>query len=311
MKKVLAAIATNYEQGDYAAEVYTRRYLTNFDTVYTQAEYVSQVFTPAGQRNLHGGFLMLEPLQQHQVQEAHVEKKVTQGLGMADMNGYGQGFYTGGADPVRTSPLFKPSTWRKYTLHLDSVMERDGETVYVIGFVAKKASHRATGTYLQAGYAGRFFVQQRDYAVTHYEALWQGDTARQNAVARKYVNRGNLISRLYSNVYGAERTTHVVDYARAPSGRYQVRRSMGQGLTAGRVLRGGRPFYVQKSCEEYFVPLPTGTTLPPQAAVLAPHLRNGEMGQLAHIEYHPAFWETYQRPVMAPAPDGATPTVKP
>ncbi|WP_375416970.1 erythromycin esterase family protein [uncultured Hymenobacter sp.] len=297
MKKVVAAIGQNYEQQDYMAEVYTHRQTSNFDTVRAEVEYVSTLLTPAGQRDLHGGFLMRQPMGQHRVREARVlrEAKATQGLALVSLEGHGQGFYTGGADPVRTSPLFK-ARWRKFNLQLDTVLEQGGETVYVISFAARRASHRSTGTYLQAGYSGRFRVQQRDYAVTHYEALWRGDTLTQNAVARKHVGRGNLISQLYSNVYTAEHNDHVVNYARAPNGRYQVRRSVGQGLDAGRVLKTGRAFYVQRSCEQIFTPLPAGTALPPPNPKADPRWSGMETHQLQFTDYRPAFWQTYRRP---------------
>jgi erythromycin esterase-like protein len=298
MKKVVAAIAQNYEQQDYMTEVYTHRQISNFDTVRAEVEYVSTLLTPAGQRDLHGGFLARQPMGQHRVREARVlrEDKAARGLGVISVEGHGQGFYTGGADPVRTSPLFK-ARWRKFNLELDTVLEQGGETVYVIRFAAKRASHRSTGTYLQAGYSGRCWVQQRDYAVTHYEAQWQGDTLTQNAVARKHLGRGNLLSRLYSNVYTAEHNDHVVDYARAPNGRYQVRRSMGQGLDAGRVLKTGRPFYVQRSCEQIFTPLPADAPLPPPNPKADPRWSGQETHQLQFTDYRPAFWQAYRRPV--------------
>lgn len=297
MKKVLAAIPLNYEQQDYAAQVYAHRRHTNFDTLRTDIEYVSQVFVPAGQRHLHGGFLMREPTEQHRVQEMQVLGGSNKPLAMSDIGSYGQGFYTGGADPVRTSPLFKPGTWRKFRLELDSVLERGGETVYVIRFQARRANRRSTGSYLQAGYSGRFEVQQSNYAVTRYVALWQGDTATENAVARKYAGRGNLISRLYNCVYTAQRNDHAVDYARAANGRYYVHRSVGQGLSAGRVLQGRQPFYAQGSCVYYFTPLPPGTPALPLNPGVDPRFGDGETLQLPHTAQRTAFWQAFQRPV--------------
>ena len=298
MKKVVAAIPKNYEQQDYLTEVYTHRQISNFDTVRAEVEYVSTLLTPAGQRDLHGGFLMRQPMGQHRVREARVlrEAGAGRGLGVVSMEGHGQGFYAGGADPVRTSPLFK-ARWRKFNLRLDTVLEQGGEQVYVISFVARRASHRSTGTYLQAGYSGRLRVQSRDHAVTHYEAQWQGDTLTQNAVARKHLGRGNLTSRLYSNIYTAEHNDHVVDYARAPNGRYQVHRSKGQGLTAGRVLKTGRSFYAQRSCEQTFMPLAADTKLPPPNPKADPRYSGMETYQLQFTEFRPAFWAAYRRPV--------------
>jgi erythromycin esterase-like protein len=296
MKKVLAARPTNYDQGDYATEVYTYRRVSNFDSLAYEGEYVSQVRVPAGQKNLHGGFLMLEDIPQHRVREKHEAKALSKANKSMDFIGYGPGFYAAGADPVRTSPLFKNGRWRKYTLHLDSVLTRDGETVYQIGFVAKRANHRTTGTYLQAGYRGQFEVQQRDYAVTHYEAKWQGDTVLQNAVARKYVGKPVPLARLYTNLYAQEQNEHAVDYVRAANGRYYVWHSRGLSLDAGRVLRTGQRFYRQRNCEQYFTLLPAST--PPVAPnpKIDPRWQDAEIYQLSFVDYHPEFWQVYQRP---------------
>ena len=296
MKKVLAALPTNYDQGDYATEVYTYRRTSNFDTLAYEGEYVSQVLVPAGQKNLHGGFLMMEDREQHRIREKHETKALAKGQKTLATLGYGQGFYTAAADPVRTSPLFKPGRWKKYKLHLDSVLTRNGETVYQIGFVAKRANHRTTGTYLQAGYRGQFEVQQRDYAVTHYEAKWQGDTVFQNAVARKYVGKPVLTARLYDNLYAQEQTEHAADYQRAANGRYYVWHSRGLGLDAGRVLKTGRRFYRQRNCEQYFTLLPTNTPLLPRNPKADPRWADSEIYQLQFIDYRPDFWQTYQRP---------------
>ena len=299
MKKVLAALPKNYDQGNYATEVYTYRRMSNFDSLRYEGEYVSQVRVPAGEKNLHGGFLMLEDREQHRVREKHETKALVKGLKTFEMLGYGQGFYTAGADPVRTSPLFKSGRWKKYTLHLDSVLTRNGETVYQIGFVAKRANHRTTGTYLQAGYRGQFEVQQRDYAVTHYEAKWQGDTVFQNAVARKYVGKPVLTARLYSNLYAQEQSEHAVDYQRAANGRYYVWHSRGLGLEVGRVLKTGQRFYRQRNCEQYFALLPASTPLPLPNPKIDPRLADSETYQLQYTDYHPEFWQTYQRPTAA------------
>ena len=296
MKKVLAALPTNYDQGDYTTEVYTYRRISNFDSLAYEGEYVSQMRVPAGQKNLNGGFLMLEDMPQYRVREKHDAKALPKGNKVLDIMGYGPGFYAFGADPMRTSPLFKSGRWKKYKLHLDSVLTRNGETVYQIGFVAKRANHRTTGTYLQAGYRGQFEVQQRDYAVTHYEAKWQGDTVFQNAVARKYVGKPVLTARLYSNLYTHEQSEHAVDYLRAANGRYYVWHSRGLGFDAGRVLKTGQRFYRQRNCEQYFTLLPANTPpLPPNPKV-DPRWQDAETYQLTFTDYHPEFWQTYQRP---------------
>ncbi|GAA4031575.1 hypothetical protein GCM10022409_14760 [Hymenobacter glaciei] len=299
MKKVLAALPKNYDQGDYLSEVYTYRRMSNFDSLSYEGEYVSQVRVPAGQKNLHAGFLMMEDREQHRIREKHEVKTLAKGLKTIVMLGYGQGFYTAGADPVRTSPLFKSGRWKKYTLHLDSVLTRNGETVYQIGFVAKRANHRTTGTYLQAGYRGQFEVQQRDYAVTHYEAKWQGDTVLQNAVARKYVGKPVLTARLYSNLYAQEQSEHAVDYLRAANGRYYAWHSRGLGLEAGRVLKTGQRFYRQRNCEQYFTLLPAGTPFLPLNPKADSRWDGMETYQLQFTDFHPEFWQTYQRPTAA------------
>ena len=299
MKKVLAALPKNYDQGDYTTEVYTYRRVSNFDSLRYEGEYVSQLLVPTGQKNLHGGFLMLEDREQHRVREKHDIMPLAKGQKTFAMLGYGQGFYTAGADPVRTSPLFKAGRWKKYTLHLDSVLTRAGETVFQIGFVAKRANHRTTGTYLQAGYRGQFEVQQRDYAVTHYEAKWQGDTVMQNAVARKYVGKPVLTARLYSNLYAQEQTEHAVDYLRAANGRYYVWHSRGLGLEAGRVLRTGQRFYRQRNCEQYFTLLPANTPPLPLNPKADPRWADSEIYQLEFTDYHPEFWQAYQRPTAS------------
>ena len=295
MKKVLAALPTNYEQQDYTAEVYTHRRLINFDTLRYETEYVSQVFEPAGFHNWGGGFLGLGAVEKHRVQEVNQLRAPAKPLGIFELSEGGQGFYTAAADPVRISPLFKTSTSGKFRLHLDSVLERNGETVYVISFVAKHANHRSTGTYLAAGYSGRFHVQQRDYAVTHYEALWQSDTVTENAVARKYYGRKTTIARLYANVYGDARTDHTVEYVHAANGRYHVQSSRAQGLSTGRKL-GGQSFYRQVSCDEYFTAAPVGTLPLPPNPKMDPRVADDELYQLKYTDYHPAFWQTYQRP---------------
>ncbi|TGD81473.1 erythromycin esterase family protein [Hymenobacter wooponensis] len=301
MKKVLAAIPANYEQNDYMAQLYTHRRVSNFDTLQHEIEYTSQIFEPAGHKHFAGGFLMLELGQQHRVQEAQVLVNSKAPLGRYGWSEGGQGFYASTADPVRISPLFKRGSLSKFAWHLDSVQEGP-ETVYIISFAAKRANHRSTGTYLNSGFSGRLYVQQRDYAVVRYEALWQGDTVQQNAVAHKYYGRQNQIARLYTNVYTDLRTAHVVTYQKAASGRYHVATSVGQAVSVGRVL-GQKPFYYQKACEQYFSVLPAGTQLPPLAITIDPRLKDSEIYLLNHTEYRPEFWRTYQRPTPAePAP---------
>ncbi|MBO2012887.1 erythromycin esterase family protein [Hymenobacter negativus] len=294
MKKVLAALPQNYEQEDYSSEVYTHRQTTNFDTLSYETEYVSQYFEPAGHRHWGGGFLMLGSIGQHRVKEIHPTKELSKGQKFfSEQNG--PGFIMGTTDAVRISPLFKTSTFRKFNVHLDSVLERDGTTVYVIGFAAKHANHRSTGTYLTAGYSGRLYVQQRDYAVTRYESIWLADTAYINRAARQHYGQRNLLARLYPNLLTDSRTDHAADYVRAPNGRYYLRHSLGQSLDVGRTL-GGSAFYRQSSCEEYHSPLPVGTPPILSKAEMTSGEVHEEMAKLPPPEYHPEFWQTYQRP---------------
>ena len=304
MKKVLAALPKNYEQADYMAEVYTHRRLSNFDTLRYEAEYVSQSFEPAGHRDFNNGFLSLGPGEQHRVQEIRVLTKPTRPLGLFDLMVSGQGFLAAAADPVRISPLFKAGRWRKYTLHLDSVLEAGNERTYVLSFAVKRATHRTTGTGLTAAYTGRIHVQQRDYAVVRYEALWQSDTATYNATARKYAGRKNQIAALYNDIKTDSRTDHVVRYQRAANGRYHVASSVAQSVSAGHVL-GKAPHHRQMLCEEYFTPLPAGTPLSPLNPKMDPRLGGHEIYQLEYADYRPEFWATYRRPTAADAPAAA------
>jgi len=302
MKKVLAALPQNYEQQDYSAEVYTHRRSTNFDTLSYETETVGQYFEPAGYRHWGGGFLMLGAVGQHRVREIHVAKDFAKQQPFGDQGQGGPGFSVNSADAVRISPLFKTSTLGKFRVHLDSVLARGGETVYVISFAAKHANHRSTGTYLTAGYSGRLYVQQRTYAVTRYEALWQADTAYINAAARRHQGQRNLLARLYPEVLTDSRTDHVVDYVPAANGRYHVRRSVGQRRSVGRTL-GGPAFYRQSAYEAYCTPQPAGTPPPLAKAEMTTGEVAAAMAKLPPPEYHPAFWEAYQRPALAdPAP---------
>ena len=298
MKKLLAALPANYERDDYLAEVYTHRRLTNFDTLRYEGEYVSQLLEPAGYRHFTGGFLGLGPREQHRVREVRVLTKPARPLGWFELTPGGQGFFTAAADPIRTLPLFKTSTWRKFRLHLDSVQQQGDETMYVLSFVAKRANHRSTGTYLTGKLSGRFFVRQRDYAVQRYEALWEHDTVTWNAVARQHAGRHDRIAPLYNSILSDERTDHVVAYERGPNGRYHVAQSVAQGVSAGRVL-GKAAFYHQVSCEAYFMPLPTVTPIVPANPKLEPRYAGNEIYQVLRGDYHPGFWQTYQRPTAA------------
>jgi erythromycin esterase-like protein len=307
MKKVLAALPRNYEQEDYSSEIYTHRQTTNFDTLSYETEYVSQYFEPAGHRHWGGGFLMLGSIGQHRVKEIHVTKALSKSQKFFSEQA-GPGFITGTTDAVRISPLFKTSTFRKFNVHLDSVLERAGGTVYVISFVAKHANHRSTGVYMTSGYSGRLYVQQRDYAVTHYESIWLADTAYINRAARQHVGQKSMLARLYPNVLTDSRTDHAADYVRAANGRYYLRHSLGQSLDVGRTL-GGSAFYRQSSCEEYHSPLPAGTPPILSKAEMTAGKVHEEMAKLPPAEYHPAFWETYQRP--SGLVEAAVPAAKP
>lgn len=298
MQRVIQAAATNYEQQDYTARVYSHRRVANFDTLLREAEYVSEVFEPAGYRHWGGGMLMMGDVPTHRVLEKHVltsPRKPAEDWSMFDG---GMGFSAASANVVRISPLFKTSTLRRFTLRLDSIVQHGGETYYVIGFAAKRSSRRTTGTYLQSGYSGKLHIRQQDYAVLRYEATWQYDTLKHNAVARKYFGRHNLAARLYNEVYASNRTVHVVSYAKSGNGRYQVVCSAGQNRSVGRVL-GGAAFHTQSSCEAYFSPLPgSPADGPPELGKeVGPKL--GEIEGLRHVAYRPEFWQTYQRPVPA------------
>jgi erythromycin esterase-like protein len=295
MKKVLAALPRNYETGDYSAELYTHRQTTNFDTLSFEKESVAQFFVPAGYHHWAGGFLMMGAVPQLLEKEVHQTKAFAKSDQLFSEQ-VGQGFSPSSADPVRTSPLFNASTLRKFQLHLDSVVERGGQTLYLISFVAKHANHRSTGTYLTSEYSGRLYVQQRDYAVTRYEALWQGDTAYINHATRQWYGKPNVRARLYPNLLTIDRTDHVVDYLPGANGRYHVRRSVGRNLSVGRTM-GGPAFYRQSSCTEYFTGLPAGT--PPilsKAEMTVGDVYKG-MATMPKPVYHPEFWATYQRPV--------------
>ena len=138
-------------------------------------------------------------------------------------------------------------------------------------------------------------MQQSNYAVTRYEALWQHDTAYINRVARQHDGKRDSGARGYPNVLTDSRTDHVVTYEPAASGRYHVRRSVGQGISVGRTL-GGASFHRQSSCEEYFTALPAGTPPVFSKAEMTLGEVQAASAKLPPPEYHPAFWQTYQRP---------------
>ncbi|TGE27251.1 erythromycin esterase family protein [Hymenobacter metallicola] len=303
MKKVIQAVPANYERQAYTARVYSHRRITNFDTLRYEVEYVSDVLDPAGFKDWGGGFLMLGPKQTHVVREKHALVPDQEPANCSVYLEPGHGFFTAGSDPVRISPLFKTGTLGKYHLQLDSIQQRGGETVYVIRFAVKRATNRATGMYLVSGYAGKVYVRQRDYAVVRYEALWQEDTVKNNAIARKYHGTKSDIARLYSDVFSDHRKVHVVTYKQqGDKGRYHVVSSVAQAVSIGRRL-GGKPFYAQKSCEEYFTPLPQPAAADLLAAEADPELRRGELWQVAKVPYRLLFWQSYQRPQPAePAP---------
>jgi erythromycin esterase-like protein len=291
LKSVVKRIPANYEQQDYAAQVYTHRRLSNFDTLKLEAETVSRLRVPAGFRHFTRGFLGHEDGIYNQVEQQRVVAQQGHQIStVADLQQYGnpQGYLLAAADPVRTSPLFKSGGAKKFLLKLDSQRFQGADTLYVLSFAAKKANLRSSGTYLAGVYQGRLLVRRRDYAVLRYEALWQEDTAQVNATARKYYGRPSPIARLYANVFTADRTTHIVDYAKAANGRYYVHRSVGQSASAGREL-GKQPFYTQSFTESYFAPLPTPGPPPAPPA-------KGPRPAAPEVPYRPEFWDGYQRP---------------
>ena len=297
LKSVIKNIPANYEQQDYATEVYRHERLSNFDTLRYEAESVNRLRVPAGYRHFTRGFLGHEDGVDIQVQQKHVLTAQKSRAGLAEIGAGVQGAAFGTADPVRISPLFVERNLRKFNLKLDSVRQRGSETFYVVSFVAKQTNHRSTGTYLTGVYQGRILVQKRDYAVVHYEALWQLDTANYNGVARKSVGKNNLVEKLYAQVFSSDRSTHVVDYAKGENGRYYARRSVGVSQTTGRVLRAKQPFYYQSLVEMFFKPLPDAGPAPTPPA-------KGVKPPAVEVPYRPEFWAQYQRPggALAPAP---------
>ena len=293
LKNVVKRIPVNYEQQDYAAQVYTHRRLSNFDTLKLEVETVSRLRVPAGFRHFTRGFLQHEDDIYNQVEQRRVvaqQGRPINTITIIEAAKYGnpQGYMLAAADPVRTSPLFKPGGAKRFLLKLDSQRFQGADTLYVVSFAAERANLRSSGTYHTGVYQGRLLVRRRDYAVLRYEALWEGDTALVNAVARKYYGRPSPIARLYANVFTTDRTTHVVDYAKAANGRYYVRRSVGQSASAGREL-GKQPFYTQSFTESYFTPLPAPGPPPAPPA-------KGPRPPAVEVPYRPEFWDGYQRP---------------
>ena len=301
MQDVIKNISANYEQQDYATEVYAHRRISNFDTLRYEAETVGRLRVPAGYRHFTGGFLGRGDRVDYQPQQRRVLTQRGAPISRVALYSGVAGDYVSAADPVRTSPLFEARRLRNFTLKLDSVRGQGPETVYLLSFAAKKADHRSTGSHLMGVYQGRLLVRQRDHAVLRYEALWQLDTAAFNSAARKSRGRESLRDRLFAQVFTADRTTHVVDYARGPNSRYYARRSVGQTQSAGRILGKG-PFYYQSLSELFFKPLPdAGASLPPVAKTKGPPVAVPE------VPYRPEFWNTYPRPGGALA----TPVIRP
>jgi len=295
LKSVIKNIPANYEQQDYATEVYRHERVSNFDTLSYEAESLTRLRVPTGYRHFTRGFLGHEDGVDIQMQQKHVLTEQKNGSRRAQIGGGMQAFAFSAADPVRISPLFVARNLRKFTLKLDSVRQRGGETFYVVSFAAKDANHRSTGTYLAGVYQGRLLVQKRDYAVLHYEALWQLDTANYNGVARKSQGKNNLVAKLYAQVFSSDRSTHVVDYAKGENGRYYARRSVGVSQTTGRVLGTKQPFYYQSLVEMFFRPLPEAGPAPTPPA-------KGAKPVVPEVPYRPEFWQQYQRPGGALAP---------
>jgi erythromycin esterase-like protein len=294
LKNVIKNIPTNYEQQDYATEVYRHERITNFDTLRYEAESVNRLRVPAGYRHFTRGFLGHEDGVDVQVQQKRVLTARKSQASFAEVGVGSQGSAFSTADPVRISPLFVARNLRKFTLKLDSVRQQGGETLYVLSFAANQANHRSTGTYLAGVYQGRLLVQKRDYAVVHYEALWQLDTATYNSVARKSLGKTNLVAQIYTEVFSADRSTHVVDYSKGENGRYYARRSIGVTQTMGRALRSRKPFYYQSLMEMFFRPLSEAGSAP------TPPVKGGP--RPPEVPYRPEFWDQYQRPSGALAP---------
>jgi len=298
MRKVIKALPDNYEQHEYVAQVYTHDRLSSYDTLRHEVEYISQLYEPEGYRYQDGDFLMMGPTAKRRFQEKHeiVPWPNSTSEREAPWHGIAKTY-----NPVRTSPLFKKATLGRFALRLDSVVQQEGEALYVIAFAAKRATHRTTGTYLEKGYSGKVYVRQQDYAVVRYEALWQFDTVRYNSVAHKYYGQHNQISRLYRDAFSDKRSVNTVTYEKGTNGRYHPAVSLSQSVAVGRRL-GAKPFFYQSINEAYFTSQPPGTLLlpaPPPPPGMDLRLIELWNTQLQQVSYRPEFWETYQRPVHA------------
>jgi erythromycin esterase-like protein len=291
LKSVIKNIPTNYQQQDYAMEVYGYQRRSNFDTLRYEAETVSQLWVPAGYRHFAGGFLMLEDSPTRQATQQHVltKKGVNQEYQHLANGIVGP---AGSSDPVRISPLFVARNLRKFTLKLDSVRQQGAETLYVLSFAARQPNHRSTGTYLTSEYQGQLLVRRGDYAVLRYQALWRLDTATHNSVARQNQKKTNLVAQLYSQVVTADRTTLVVNYTKGSDNRYYAQHSMAQALQAGRILKTQQSYYYQHISEQFFKLLPAAGPAP-----VAPKQAKGSPPVVPpEVPYRPEFWNGYQRP---------------
>ena len=290
LKQIIKNIPANYEQQDYATEVYAYRRLSNYDTLRYEAETVGRLRVPAGYRHFTRGLMMHEPNVDYQVQQRHTLTQPTHSdrlLGTVLVDA--QGAAIGAADPVRISPLFESRNQRRFALKLDSVRVQGVDTLYALSFAARRANHRSTGTYLAGNYQGQLLVRARDFAVLHYEALWQVDTTEFNATARKNYGRTNLTAKIFAQLITLGRTTHVVDYKKGENGRYYARRSVGQALSTGRTL-GKSPFHYQSLTEYFFQPLPAAGPAP------TPPKKDEPAAKQPEVPYRPEFWAGYQRP---------------
>jgi len=293
LKSVIKNIPTNYEQQDYAMEVYGYQRRSNFDTLRYEAETISQQWVPAGYRHFAGGFMMLEDFPARKVIQQHVLAK----QGVSHEYQYLANGIIGPAgslaDPVRISPLFVARNLRKFTLKLDSVRQQGTETLYVLSFAARQPNHRSTGTYQTSEYQGQLLVRRGDYAVLRYQALWRLDTAVHNSVARQNQRKTNLVAQLYSQVVTTDRTTLVVNYAKGADNRYYAQHSLAQALQAGRILKTNRPYYYQHLSEQFFKPLPTAGPAP----VAPKQVKGSPPVAPPEVPYRPEFWDSYERPV--------------
>nr|GFD36581.1 hypothetical protein [Tanacetum cinerariifolium] len=71
LKNVVKRIPANYEQQDYATQVYMHRRLSNFDTLRLEVEAVSRLRVPAGFRHFTRGFMGHEDDIYNEVQQRH------------------------------------------------------------------------------------------------------------------------------------------------------------------------------------------------------------------------------------------------